>query len=160
MSSHSGQAVPRATDKPGDPSPFALGLLLRRAHNRAAGAMAEAVRPFGIELRHFAVLIELANNGPANQRDLAAAVGSDKASMVRVVDDLETAGYATRRTDPADRRARMVELTSAGLTVFDAAHVAARPIADQTTAHLDPDERALLVELLTRFTYPSDAVDK
>ena len=26
----------RATDRPGDPSPFALGLLLRRAHWRAA----------------------------------------------------------------------------------------------------------------------------
>ncbi|TDV49914.1 MarR family winged helix-turn-helix transcriptional regulator [Actinophytocola oryzae] len=152
-------SVPRATGKPGDPSPFALGLLLRRAHNRAATAMAEAIRPFGIELRHFAVLIELANNGPANQRDLAAAVGSDKASMVRVIDDLENAGYATRRTDPADRRARTVELTGAGLEVFDAAHLAAGPLADRTTAHLDPGERAQLLDLLTRFTYPPGETD-
>jgi DNA-binding MarR family transcriptional regulator len=121
--------------------------------------MAEAVRPFGIELRHFAVLIELANNGPANQRDLATAVDTDKASMVRVIDDLEGAGYATRSPDPSDRRARTVELTPAGLEVFDAAHIAARPIADRTTAHLAPSESALLVDLLTRFTYPPDVTD-
>lgn len=146
------QAVPRATNKPGDTSPFALGLLLRRAHNRAVTVMADAVRPFGIELRHFAVLIELANNGPANQRDLAAAVDTDKASMVRVIDDLENAGYVTRRTDPADRRARTVDLTAAGLEVFDAAHIAARPLAEQLTIHLAPTERAHLIDLLARFT--------
>jgi DNA-binding MarR family transcriptional regulator len=146
--------IPRATNKPGDASPFALGLLLRRAHSRAVNALGESVRPLGIELRHFAVLIELANNGPANQRDLAAAVGSDKVTMVRVIDDLERAGYATRRTDPTDRRARTVELTDRGLEVFDAAHVAARPMADQLTAHLSPTERAQLLDLLTRFTNP------
>jgi hypothetical protein len=44
--------------------------------------------------------------------------------------------------------------------VFDAAHIAAQPVADRTTAHLDPDERALLIDLLTRFTYPPEPVDK
>ncbi|MEU5599659.1 hypothetical protein AB0H08_43850, partial [Streptomyces sp. NPDC020298] len=46
----------RATDRPGDTSPFALALLLRRAHWHAAAVMTEALRPLGVELRHFAVL--------------------------------------------------------------------------------------------------------
>ncbi|WP_236655310.1 MarR family winged helix-turn-helix transcriptional regulator [Streptacidiphilus carbonis] len=96
--------APRATDRPGDPSPFALGLLLRRAHWRAAAVMGEALRPFGIELRHFAVLIVLANDGPTVQRDLAAATGSDKAGIMRVVDDLERKGLAVRKAVPGDRR--------------------------------------------------------
>ncbi|MGW3445372.1 MarR family transcriptional regulator, partial [Streptomyces sp. NPDC001076] len=50
-------AASRATDRPGDASPFALGLLLRRAHWRVAGVMTETLRPLGIELRHFAVLL-------------------------------------------------------------------------------------------------------
>ena len=37
-------AVRRATDRAGDPSPFALGLLLRRAHWRAAAVMSELAR--------------------------------------------------------------------------------------------------------------------
>ena len=79
----------RATDRPGDPSPFALGLLLRRAHWRAAAVMSEALRPLGIELRHFAVLIVLVNRGRTEQRDLVEATGSDKAGI---------GGYARSRS--------------------------------------------------------------
>jgi MarR family transcriptional regulator, lower aerobic nicotinate degradation pathway regulator len=85
--------APRATDRPGDVSPFALGLLLRRAHWRAAAVMSEALRPLGIELRHFAVLLVLVNRGPTEQRDLVEATGSDKAGVMRVVDDLERKGW-------------------------------------------------------------------
>jgi DNA-binding MarR family transcriptional regulator len=144
----------RATDSPGDISPFALGLLMRRAHDRAASALVEALRPLGLELRHFAVLIALNANGVMNQSALVATVGSDKASMVRVVDDLEARGLVTRRPFPGDRRMHLVEMTPEGLAAFDAAHVSARPIADQLAAHLRPGEAAQLLDLLTRFTYP------
>jgi DNA-binding MarR family transcriptional regulator len=143
----------RATDRPGDASPFALGLLLRRAHWHAATVMAEALRPLGIELRHFAVLIVLVDRGPTVQRDLVAATGSDKAGIMRVVDDLEIRGLAVRKTVPGDRRVRAVEITPQGVELFDAAHVAAAPLAERLVAELRPDESEQLMDLLTRFTY-------
>lgn len=145
----------RATDRPGDTSPFALGLLLRRAHWHAATVMAEALRPLGIELRHFAVLIVLVDRGPTVQRDLAAATGSDKAGIMRVVDDLERKGLAVRKPVPGDRRARAVEITPQGLELFDAAHVAAEPLAERLVAELGPGEPAQLTDLLTRITHPA-----
>ncbi|MET7334231.1 MarR family winged helix-turn-helix transcriptional regulator [Nonomuraea sp. NPDC005650] len=145
----------RATDQPGDTSPFALGLLLRQAHWRAATVMTEALRPLGIELRHFAVLIVLVNRGPTVQRDLAAETGSDKAGIMRVVDDLEREGLAVRKSVPGDRRVRAVEITPQGVEVFDAAHVAAEPMSEQLTAALGPGEPEQLRDLLTRFTYPA-----
>jgi DNA-binding MarR family transcriptional regulator len=144
----------RATDRPGDTSPFALGLLLRRAHRHAAAVMAEAVRPLGVELRHFAVLIVLADRGPTAQRDLAEATGSDKAGIMRVVDDLERKGLAVRKAVPGDRRLRAVEITSRGLELFDAAHVAAEPLSEGLAADLRPGESEQLTELLTRFAHP------
>jgi DNA-binding MarR family transcriptional regulator len=146
----------RATDRPGDISPFALGLLLRRAHNRAAGALVAAIRPFGIELRHFALLIVLADQGPTSQRDLVTASGFDKAAIMRAVDDLEKAGYAVRRSVPGDRRVREVEITPRGLEVFDEAHERAGVIADELVAHLAPGEPEKLMDILTRFTYPPE----
>jgi DNA-binding MarR family transcriptional regulator len=148
-------APPRATDRPGDTSPFSLGLLLRQAHWRVAGVMAEALRPLGIELRHFAVLIVLVDRGPTVQRDLAAATGSDKAGIMRVVDDLERKGLAVRKAVPGDRRVRAVEITPQGLELFDAAHVAAEPLAERLAAELGPGEPELLRELLTRLAYPA-----
>ncbi|MEU3300210.1 MarR family transcriptional regulator [Streptomyces sp. NPDC006678] len=147
----------RATDRPGDASPFALGLLLRRAHWRAAAVMSEALRPLGIELRHFAVLIVLVDRGPTMQRDLAAATGSDKAGIMRVVDDLERRGLAVRKAVPGDRRVRAVEITPKGVELFDAVHVAAVPLAERLVAELEPGEPEKLTELLTRFAYGEDA---
>ncbi|MER6272339.1 MarR family transcriptional regulator [Streptomyces sp900105755] len=146
----------RATDRPGDVSPFALGLLLRRAHWRVAGAMTEALRPLGIELRHFAVLLVLVDRGPTVQRDLGPATGSDKAGVMRVVDDLERMGLAVRRPVPGDRRVRAVEITPRGLELFDAAHLAARPPAERLVAGLEAGEREQLTELLTRFAHPPE----
>ncbi|HEY4454782.1 MAG TPA: MarR family transcriptional regulator [Pseudonocardiaceae bacterium] len=151
-----GTAAPRATDRPGDQSPFALGLLLRRAHWRAAAVMTEALRPLGIELRHFAALIVLANEGPTVQRDLATATGTDKVGIMRVVDDLERKGLAVRKTVPGDRRVRAVEITPAGIELFDAAHVGADALAERLVADLRPGETEQLTDLLTRIAYPAD----
>ncbi|MFC5804477.1 MarR family winged helix-turn-helix transcriptional regulator [Streptomyces formicae] len=148
-------ATSHATDRPGDASPFALGLLLRQAHWRAASVMTEALHPLGIELRHFAVLIVLVDRGPTVQRDLAAATGSDKAGIMRVVDDLERKGLAVRKAVPGDRRARAVEITPQGVELFDAAHVAAAPLAERLVADLGPGEAEQLTDLLTRFAYPA-----
>ncbi|MCO6008022.1 MarR family transcriptional regulator [Actinoallomurus purpureus] len=145
----------RATGRPGDASPFALGLLLRRAHWHAAAVMAEALRPLGIELRHFAVLIVLVDRGSTVQRDLAEATGSDKAGIMRVVDDLERRGLAVRKTVPGDRRVRAVEITPQGIELFDAAHVAAEPLAERLVAQMGPGEPEQLAHLLTRFAYPA-----
>lgn len=147
-----GPAATRATDCPGDLSPFALGLLLRRAHWRAAAVMSEALRPLGIELRHFAVLLVLINRGPTEQRDLVGATGSDKAGIMRVVDDLERKGLAVRKSVPGDRRVRAVEITPKGTEVFDAAHLAAEPLAERLVSPMAPGEAQQLVDLLTRFT--------
>ncbi|WP_203980120.1 MarR family winged helix-turn-helix transcriptional regulator [Planotetraspora silvatica] len=129
-------------------------MLLRQAHWRAAAVMTEALRPLGIELRHFAVLIVLVDRGATMQRDLAAATGSDKAGIMRVVDDLERRGLAVRKTVPGDRRVRAVEITPQGVELFDAAHVAAEPLAERLVAQLGPGEPEQLRDLLTRFAYP------
>ena len=142
----------RATDRPGDPSPFALGLLLRRAHWRAAAVMSEALRPLGIELRHFAVLLVLVNRGATEQRDLVEATGSDKAGIMRAVDDLERKGLAVRKSVPGDRRVRAVEITPRGTEVFDAAHIAAEPLAERLVSVMGPGEAERLTDLLDRFT--------
>ena len=136
-----------------------MGLLLRRAHQRAAGALVSAMRPYGLELRHFAVLIVLVDEGPTLQRDLVGKTGFDKAAIGRAVDDLEDAGLVTRAGVPGDRRVWMVEVTARGLEVFDDAHVNAVSIADELVAHLAPGEPELLMDLLTRYTYPDGIPD-
>lgn len=94
-----------------------------------------------------------------SQNGLVTAVGSDKASMVRLVDDLESKGLVDRRAFPGDRRVHAVEMTPHGHEVFDTAHVDARPIADRLLSHMRPGEAGQILELLTRFTYPPTETD-
>jgi DNA-binding MarR family transcriptional regulator len=131
-----------------------MGLLLRRAHNRAAGALVAAMRPYGLELRHFAMLIVLADRGPTLQRDLVDATGFDKAAVGRAIDDLEAADLVTREGVAGDRRVWMVQITERGLEIFDEAHGEAQSIAEDLVAHLKPGEAEQIMDLLTRYTYP------
>lgn len=135
------------------PPPYAVGPLLRRAHMRAARAFSEALAPLGIEGRHFGVLAVLAD-GAQTQRDLVAVVGSDRVSMMRIVDDLEARELATRRAVPGDRRLRAVELTDRGRVVYRDAEKTAERIGAALLEHLEPKERSVLIRLLGRFVDP------
>jgi MarR family transcriptional regulator, lower aerobic nicotinate degradation pathway regulator len=136
---------------PDEMPPYAVGQLLRRAHTRAARAFAEALAPLGIEGRHFGVLAVVAEHGPQTQRDLVERVGSDRVSMMRIVDDLEARALATRRPVPGDRRLRAVELTEHGREVFHTAEKTARETSEALLSHLEPAERTALTGLLLRF---------
>jgi MarR family transcriptional regulator, lower aerobic nicotinate degradation pathway regulator len=147
------------TESPLDPpqigkqagSPFALGLLLRQAHHRMADAMDGALRPLQLERRHLVVLMHLTSHGPQTQRELVERTQHDKASMVRIVDDLERLGLASREPVPGDRRARAVTLTPHGREVYAAAWEAAGPVARDATASLTSRQLAELERLLRRF---------
>ncbi len=60
--------------------------------------------------------------------ELAARAVVRKQSMAQSVRELEQAGYLTMRTDPADRRAKLVRLTSKGEAVRPAAVAAGRTV--------------------------------
>jgi DNA-binding MarR family transcriptional regulator len=145
-----------AASEPDELPPYAVGQLLRRAHTRAARAFGEALAPLGIEGRHFGVLAVLADHGPRTQRDLVERVGSDRVSMMRIVDDLETRELAVRRPVPGDRRLRAVELTDQGREVFHSAESVARETSQALLAHLDTSERTALTGLLARFLQAED----
>ncbi|MFF0794576.1 hypothetical protein [Streptomyces spiralis] len=49
-----------------------------------------------------------------------------------------------------------MEITPQGLELFDAAHVAAEPLAERLVAELGPGEPEKLKDLLTRFAHRAD----
>ncbi len=57
-----------------------------------------------------------ATGGGLTQKELAALVGVDGSSLVRVLDILERDGLIERRRDAADGRARLIHLTESGET--------------------------------------------
>jgi DNA-binding MarR family transcriptional regulator len=74
----------------------------------------------------------------------------DANNVVLLLNELEDLGYVARRRDPDDRRRHMVALTDAGLRALSSAERAQATIEDDVLRALDPGDRALLWQLLTR----------
>jgi MarR family transcriptional regulator for hemolysin len=62
------------------------------------------------------------------QRTLAEHMGLEGQSLVRLLDQLESAGLVVRRDDPSDRRAKALYLTDAGRKLAEQAELVVRHI--------------------------------
>lgn len=90
-----------------------LMLSLRDFQQRLDGDLESQGFP-GIRHRHRAVFMHLARHGASRSVDLAAAACIRRQSMMKIVHELEELSLVSRRADPEDSRAKLVELTSKG----------------------------------------------
>lgn len=94
-----------------------LGVLAARLSDSTQGELfarlGEQGHP-GLRTRHWGVLAYLDEDG-IRATELARLSGRHKQIVGRLVDELEDLGYVERRADPADRRAKLVVPTDAGL---------------------------------------------
>ncbi|MEU6036088.1 MarR family transcriptional regulator [Actinomadura sp. NPDC047616] len=127
-----------------------LGMLLAEAHNQSRERLNEALRPLGINVRGFAVLLALPMYGPVSQRDLISHIGIDKSTMVRLIDELEDGGLVSRERAPQDRRAYSIVLTRRGEQTLTKARRIAEQAGEHIFGRLTDAERRHLVDLLRR----------
>jgi DNA-binding MarR family transcriptional regulator len=73
----------------------------------------QLLRQIGLYPGQELLMMHLWDNGAQRQSDLAMVFDTDSASMTRSVQRLERAGFVRRRPDPTDRRATLVEPTTA-----------------------------------------------
>jgi DNA-binding MarR family transcriptional regulator len=143
----------------GDGGPAAghvgLGMLLAEAHNQSRERLNRALRPLGVNVRGFAVLLALPIYGPVSQRDLIGRIGIDKSTMVRLIDELEGGGLVTRERAPQDRRAYSIVLTRRGEQTLAKARRTADEVGGHIFGRLTESERQDLVDLLRRLAEPT-----
>ncbi|WP_063059004.1 MarR family winged helix-turn-helix transcriptional regulator [Nocardia sienata] len=68
----------------------------------------------GLTMWAYTVLSTLSRGAARGQGVLAQEIGADKTRIIAVLDDLQDRGLIERTPDPADRRARLLELTPEG----------------------------------------------
>ncbi len=110
----------------------------------------------GMRLRHFITLSYLRDQAGVPQRQMCEMLSIDANNLVLLLNSLEQAGHVQRRRDPDDRRRHLVELTAAGRRALKSAEKAQEGIEDEVLQALDPGERAILWQLLTRALYGSE----
>ncbi len=132
---------------------WALGTVMR-SYMREADQVMVGV-PGGP--RGYQVLAACGREGPRTQLALAQQLGLDRTVMTYLLDDLQKDGLVERRPDPADRRARRVELTDGGHQRLCELAGRLREAEDRLLERLDPEEREALRRMLFRLATGSDA---
>ena len=120
--------------------------LWRASHTRIAAAL----ESIGLTPALFGVLNVLAARDGAIQQDIASTMGIDPSTLVTLIDALESAGLATRRPHPSDRRAREVAITAKGRRALKRARQMAAEVESEVLRGLSPAERRELLKLLRR----------
>ncbi|MBB3036359.1 MarR family winged helix-turn-helix transcriptional regulator [Hoyosella altamirensis] len=108
----------------------------------------EALAPFGLRTRHYTVLKALNASGPDGQHALGTRLRIDPATMVSVVDDLESLSCAERNRDPLDRRRVLVSITDKGRDLIGRADTALVELNDTLLVELTGGQRGALHEIL------------
>ncbi|WP_170211067.1 MarR family winged helix-turn-helix transcriptional regulator [Neokomagataea tanensis] len=111
------------------------------------------LQPYGLTDATWLPLLELdKTSDPLHQKDIAASLGLDNSSMVRVLSALEQKGLVVRVPDSRDRRARAVSLTQEGKQLVReiyrfAGEVERELLADIPASDIDVTRRVLGVIL-------------
>jgi MarR family transcriptional regulator, transcriptional regulator for hemolysin len=101
-----------------EPSRVPIGLRLSQAARAVERAFDDALAAAGGTLPVWLILLNLKVRKPANQRELAEAVGIREATLTHHLNAMDARGLITRTRDAANRRVQVVGLTEAGQAAF------------------------------------------
>jgi DNA-binding MarR family transcriptional regulator len=127
-----------------------LGALFARVTRRLVDAERPLLAELGLSMWGYIALSHLAHAPAETQLALAQAISYDKTRLIGLLDELEADSLITRTPDPADRRARIVSLTTAGTKRHASARRAIRKLEDDVLADFSAAERTRLRRTLAR----------
>ena len=125
-----------------------LGYLVNRVARSIAHQLAEEIRPAGVAIGQWAVLLFLWARDGMSQVDLSRVVSIEPPTMVRTIDRMVRDGLVTRSADPADGRVSRIHLTDRGRSLRDELVPKAVAANAATLEPLSPSERRTLRRLL------------
>jgi DNA-binding MarR family transcriptional regulator len=91
-----------------------LCLHVQRAARALARRFDEAFRPLGLTNGQFSLLMSLNRPEPASMASVAALLAMDRTTLTAALKPLQRRGLLDVATDPEDRRARLLTLTTRG----------------------------------------------
>jgi DNA-binding MarR family transcriptional regulator len=129
-----------------------LGLQLHHADVRAMAALSERLSPLGVTPARATAIVYIGLNEGCDQITLGRALGVNRASTMKAVDELEALGAIERRPG-RDRRTNALHLTPTGRDLRGAIEQVTLEHDQATFAPLSTDERSELRRLLTKLRH-------
>ena len=109
---------------------------------------------YGLDLRHYSILHALETDSAPSQRELADYLNLEPRRAMSLLDSMETRGLVSRRTDPADRRSNLIEMTEKGAETLAQCRVIVKAAEDEYLNVLEPEQVDQLREFLVAVARP------
>ncbi|MFC3077416.1 MarR family winged helix-turn-helix transcriptional regulator [Phenylobacterium terrae] len=127
-----------------------IGFRIRRIQNHLSRQFLERITDTQLRPGGFSALALIAANPGLDQTTLARAIGFDKATVVALLDGLESLGWAERRRQTEDRRRHALFITAEGETALARLSRIAQENEAAAHATLTEAEQAELYRLLDK----------
>lgn len=135
---------------PSESSGVHLWLVLWKAHEAVSAFAERSIGCLGLGHSDFRILEALLHKGPLHVNALCPIAQLTPGSVSVAVDRLEGKHYVERRSDPEDRRARIVHLTAAGRQAIEEAFAKHAAALELATSGLSTEEKAGAIVLLKK----------
>jgi DNA-binding MarR family transcriptional regulator len=116
--------------------------LIRKLADRRLGAI-------GLTRVQWQALGNLRRMGPMTQAALAEIMEVETATIARLIDRLEAAGWIARKAEAQDRRVKLVTMTDKATAIMDEVGVIGQKLRDDMLVDLSPPELEALIGTLT-----------
>lgn len=124
--------------------------LARRFFQICTAALADMTAEADLTPLQYAALSYLFDEPDIDQNGLAARLGVDRTSAGQLIDQMEGKGLVERRINGADRRARLLRLSTRGSKLRERLRPKAHRVQARLLRTLTATEREILLELLVR----------
>ncbi len=129
-----------------------VGRRIAATHRVVQAALDLRMRARGADFTTWKVLAHLTHGEWPSQRELAARMSIDPATLVRHLDRVEADGLVARARDERDRRILRIVITPAGRAMHGELHRVAEEFDRELRAQLEPHEHEALLAALQRIT--------
>jgi MarR family transcriptional regulator for hemolysin len=122
---------------------------LGRVQRRWRTLIDERLAHTGLTAARWTTLLQLSRcDGPVSQRDLAARVGIEGPTLVRLLDALERQGFIERQLTADDRRVKLVRLTKAAKPLLSQIERIAKEVREEVLGDVRASELRVCTAVL------------
>lgn len=112
--------------------------------------METRLKPLGLTLNSFFVMMTLLENEGITQSLLGKRVRLPAYGMTRIIDLLQTQGLVERREDPSSRRNHLIFVTPKGREFAPLIFATVQDVNEWMLEGLDPEEREIFTAVLAK----------
>ena len=126
------------------------GHLIRRLQQMAVSVFAQECEGFDITPVQYAALVALRDNPGIDATRIAALVAVDRSTMGNVLERLEGKGFIERRSNPQDKRVKLLKLSRRGARMLADCEPFVRAAQERMLEPLEAAERIQFTQMMRR----------